>query len=554
MSSAYHNHQSTQILTSTRSSNVGTQIITLPHSNQTGMVRVKRERSPTPPPSLSRRLVTSGAKWCFPVPSNCQKTAPNWANHRKEWLERERGVLRSLGVKTGKVYLRDDGLSIDWMSDVPVWSDTLRPASEPKDLASAIERTHTVNEISSLRLRPAPKAPVRALPPPPRPSFIMNGTTNPSPAQRQKMTTSPPYPIPPPMIVPAPRRSAREVAVRSNWHQDSSSISIKNEPSTWSPLATGADNRGRFTQSQGGDTPLPNVTTHVPFVPAFPSSIPSGVQNRFTPGRGNDTSQLSFATQVPPVSVPWSISPSVIDQPTQSPSPNASPQVSRVPSLSPRMSTPAMQPSRPPEKPETLPNAPTTQGTTGFDFNAVLHTPVKPITEPDPSMTDIEAASLVYLKRYIQTFDADRSSLAPAYSRNAFFSYQFHVSQPGHSPLTRTSFVPDSGSRIPAKGAHNIKQGRLEIMSALLSMGKHKFCTSGPSHVQFDVKYLGEVGVLVVCNGELMDPLEQHQKIFLSQSFLLRKKDEDEEDRVSEEVWPLVAVSHQMTIREQTSG
>ncbi|KAH7913194.1 hypothetical protein BJ138DRAFT_1146561 [Hygrophoropsis aurantiaca] len=149
-----------------------------------------------------------------------------------------------------------------------------------------------------------------------------------------------------------------------------------------------------------------------------------------------------------------------------------------------------------------------------------------------------------YLRQYIQTFDFDRASLASAYSRGAMFSYRVHNS------LDVTGNV----NRPSTPSPENIKRNRLDITTTLLSLTSHKFTPSSHStHLKYDMMYLGEgLGMFVVCRGPLVDSADE-QRQWMTHSFVLRKKADDEEDRSAEGVWPLVALSHQITIFEGES-
>jgi hypothetical protein len=129
---------------------------------------------------------------------------------------------------------------------------------------------------------------------------------------------------------------------------------------------------------------------------------------------------------------------------------------------------------------------------------------------------------------------------------------------------------------ISAEPLDGVKQGRLDIIEAILSLEPHKFNPSATDNINisYDVAYLGEAaGLLLACYGQVFDPHQNHQ-LFVNQSFVLRQKALDEEDRCvtplsfsfrlilkslpawycwyrfAEGVWPLVAVSHQMVVRD----
>ncbi|KAI0924979.1 hypothetical protein AcW2_005695 [Taiwanofungus camphoratus] len=157
---------------------------------------------------------------------------------------------------------------------------------------------------------------------------------------------------------------------------------------------------------------------------------------------------------------------------------------------------------------------------------------------------EMETAALEYLRKYFQTFDSDRSALASAYCRAATFSIQNWDWPSTPAMLGRCSPVT------------SLKQGRLKIMASLLSLhDDQKFCKEGGTTVEYDTIYLGNtVGVLLICYTHHSEVTTEKNESKVGewacdQRFLLRSKEWDEEDRLSEGLWPFIAVSHQMTIR-----
>jgi len=173
----------------------------------------------------------------------------------------------------------------------------------------------------------------------------------------------------------------------------------------------------------------------------------------------------------------------------------------------------------------------------------------------DNEADELHTSSLDFLRRYIKIFDEDRSDLASAYSHSAVFSYRMHeLDLTSASTSSRLeAFAPAfSSSGTSGSGeALGVKQSRLEIIDALLSLDlSHKFCAQGDANVEYDIACLDPSNdVLLICYAEIVD-IRQGNKLSVDQSFILRKKECDEEDRLSEGLWPLVAISHQMTIRD----
>lgn len=64
---------------------------------------VKREQSPTPPPSLDPR--TSGTIR-VDIPLSCQKTQPDWREKRNRWIADEVERLKRLGLQIPKRLVR----------------------------------------------------------------------------------------------------------------------------------------------------------------------------------------------------------------------------------------------------------------------------------------------------------------------------------------------------------------------------------------------------------------------------------------------------------------
>lgn len=74
-----------------------------------------RSHYPNPSSNPSRRLVTSGSKWCQPVPDECRAYNPFYKESRQAWLEKEmRWLKEERGLKILRAFYRDDGLTINW--------------------------------------------------------------------------------------------------------------------------------------------------------------------------------------------------------------------------------------------------------------------------------------------------------------------------------------------------------------------------------------------------------------------------------------------------------
>ncbi|KAG6844538.1 hypothetical protein H0H87_006128 [Tephrocybe sp. NHM501043] len=144
-------------------------------------------------------------------------------------------------------------------------------------------------------------------------------------------------------------------------------------------------------------------------------------------------------------------------------------------------------------------------------------------------LEQFEPMAVDFLHRYIKAFDIGASALRPAYASSAFFS-------------CRTLSKPQSVSTC---------QGRSSIKRALTRLSSYKFLPEGTARdmqVHYDVAPLGAEaggGLLLTMHGEIVDSRAGSGVIMgLDQAFVLQKTNSEEG------VWPLVAVSHQITIRE----
>ncbi|EIW83827.1 hypothetical protein CONPUDRAFT_150879 [Coniophora puteana RWD-64-598 SS2] len=173
---------------------------------------LKRELSPTPPPP-PRQSACQGTKRFAPFPADCHPPDPNYKRNRQLWAQQKLGEIQRLGLQKEKLFIRDDGVTVDWSSPFPVWTDTLTPAYGVYAVVEPTQNTkEAVSALGGKRLRleeprpltppastspkltsvikpptPAEISPKRKLPVPPRPS-----------AYHQKVglssTHSPPHP------------------------------------------------------------------------------------------------------------------------------------------------------------------------------------------------------------------------------------------------------------------------------------------------------------------------------------------------------------------------
>ncbi|KAL5531490.1 hypothetical protein ACEPAG_4367 [Sanghuangporus baumii] len=114
----------------------------------------KRERSPTPSLTTTLEPRTSGVKLVAPLPIACKSSSPNYHAARKQWVWEEMKVLTTLGLTVTNKFVRDDGLSLEWESPVPVWPDTLKPANLPSPSSSSPMRI--TQEDIPMQIEPEP--------------------------------------------------------------------------------------------------------------------------------------------------------------------------------------------------------------------------------------------------------------------------------------------------------------------------------------------------------------------------------------------------------------
>jgi len=134
----------------------------------------------------------------------------------------------------------------------------------------------------------------------------------------------------------------------------------------------------------------------------------------------------------------------------------------------------------------------------------------------------MQSAALQFLQQYGQTFDRDQRALAEAYSPHATFS-------------------------CPSRGLRT--QGRDGILDALTRLGHGALCSE--RDVAYDVISVPGVGVLLVVLGTMIRT-QDDKDVGYTMSFVLQQP-RDHEDRESGQgtgQWPLVAVMHQIVLRE----
>ncbi|GLB43259.1 hypothetical protein LshimejAT787_1301600 [Lyophyllum shimeji] len=160
-------------------------------------------------------------------------------------------------------------------------------------------------------------------------------------------------------------------------------------------------------------------------------------------------------------------------------------------------------------------------------------------------LEDVEPIAVDYLQRYIRAFDADPSTLQHSYAPYAVFSIR----------------TPAAGTAATLRPAE-VCQGPDEIAGRLSLLRQYKFCPAGRgADVVYDVVSLGAAaagGIFLTTHGAVVDTSVEPRArtLAVDQAFVLQQRAGrgKEGGAGAEDGWPLVAVSHQMVIREIAGG
>ncbi|KAJ7579083.1 hypothetical protein C8J56DRAFT_964786 [Mycena floridula] len=166
-------------------------------------VRIKSE--PLPPELESSslpRAITTGTHRVHPLPSDCEKTHPEFQKNRLKWSKAELDALetqfrrRGVVIEIERKLLREDGFVIDWVSSVPVWSDTLKPvnAVEGDESAPIVIDSDEEDEM----IPEPPRRPVVTTRPPAPPPLSETPFTMPSSRPSQSRPRADFIPVPKP--------------------------------------------------------------------------------------------------------------------------------------------------------------------------------------------------------------------------------------------------------------------------------------------------------------------------------------------------------------------
>ncbi|EED81886.1 predicted protein [Postia placenta Mad-698-R] len=490
-----------------------------------GTPPVKRERSLSPVLPSSPRVTTEGSIRFAPLPEHCRKAHAQYIANRKVWVNQEVKKLKQINpsIRAVRVLTRDDGMVIDWRSSVPVMSDTLLsankgqdpPPSRPSATPDALSVGLSVLEVpQSQQLSPN-----RGTPPLSPPIVAMCEPEGvpascASPAARYDVTpSSAGNSSNLPMAKSAAKLDNSDNCASSRANS-SSSTAGRNAAPTRAPNSA---KREEIAHPQPGPSCVTRSTpSSSPCADAnvIPQGVTSEQHQQPDPSRRSDQ-PAPPGTTLPPTQ-------GAMARPGESPVvPQETAPASRK-SLSQSLELPRRAPpqmSHPETTPDCSSSRPSPPVPTQFEDLSTpsVHQLVAAISTPtrtsDEEGYQMESAALDFLRRFIVTYDSDRSALASAYSRFATFSVQT---------------IARSGRTLEGPDPRKLKQGRLDIMAGLLCLpDERRFCASGPTKVEYDVVHLGATfGVLLICYSG-----NESGTWACDQRFVLQYKDWDEEDR-----------------------
>ncbi|EDR05179.1 uncharacterized protein LACBIDRAFT_294891 [Laccaria bicolor S238N-H82] len=442
-----------------------------------------------PPPPPSRRLITESCT-LFPIPDNCRKSYPTYYQNRKNLFREKVSWLAGFGLKKTRVFFRDDGMVVEWTSSTPVWSDTLMP--EAPSLAMVIRSVHEANSLSPERLlqgKHASEAEAARASQESRKPASSKDHPKPKPSQRKF------NPVPIPRRKPATKGS-QVVEQGVGVTPERKNIDLASD-----------DYSRRVRKEEDHATEV--VEGLIPFRSMSLEEIRGHpvVKKEESPGF------------VPGSDVPRFASEDLVTQTLLHPEKHTSHQPTPIPDKD-----------------------------LGWK-------------EVSTVWAELDTVALAFIDRYIRTFDSDRSKLEKAYTKNAIFSARIHTPSP---PKTYTPFFSDS--RLLASITTRKQIGRAQIIEYLNALGPHQFCPHGTMRNVAYTLMLHEGLVLMTVHGEVVNPggggsdseggAELDHVVSLDQSFVLRRpesdgKEEEGDGDSGEAAWPLEALSHQMTVREE---
>ncbi|KAF8521009.1 hypothetical protein JB92DRAFT_2892419 [Gautieria morchelliformis] len=534
-------------------------------------ISVKRELSPTPPPSLAPR--TAGTIR-IDIPRSCLKTELGWKDRRDKWVTEETLKLRALGLKVDKRIIREDGLALDWVSPVPVCPLTLKPINSVPPSAQALQPQHvpgkqayadplghalrdqTISARVSNVLKPnapvhtqthVPKEKGREYAPPMpdddpgvTSNFVVVGAATrkePEGPSSERAAESAPDEVQwehrkllPPDLRPSTqfRRGSREAAKdrksrRLAWitkeiekvegYTGEKVGSFKYDGDHVIIYLSKAVYYARRRDEQARDLPeRPAQLDHGQAHDSHASSTVSRSEPTLIPSHSAKASQKSRVKNPVPLHPQISVK---LGSSTASANASTTAANAQLPHSSSHMAPNALSSNEP-----TSSAAASRNRTSTVVESAVGNSEVA-----------IQARGLGFLERYLQLFDSNRGALVLAYTPNATFAF--------------------TEETISGQSSQVLKTGRFEIVETLKTLGPDQH-HSPLADIAYNIATLGDMspgGLLLTCEGALIPvdrPIHQQEHQYFSRIFVLKQN-----DGASRQTWPVQIVAERLTIQKK---
>ncbi|EMD38988.1 hypothetical protein CERSUDRAFT_112699 [Gelatoporia subvermispora B] len=331
-----------------------------------GAGKVKQERSPSPALLPAARPATEGSARFAPLPRECKSSVSGYQGHRQRWIKGETLKLHAKGLKVERIFVRDDGMVIDWTSPTPVMSDTLLPA------------------------------------PPPVPGSVPEESPVPSSAHGAS----------------EPSDSVPDSTASGGLSRDMRTVSIDGATDVPAPVSPPTNKRDK---GKGTEVPSRVLEPPPPAVVSQPGSTLSNsvdsVERLLSPDAmdiDQNTPQVPLPRSLnPPRTSPQTAGSSIVA--TEKAAERNTQAVRDHATLDARTTAAATS-----ESPAPIASSARAGSALPQKMEPVAEVLVDDFVDKD----EIEDAALAFLRKYITTFDKDRATLAPAYSHEAIFSIQ----------------------------------------------------------------------------------------------------------------------------------
>ncbi|KAH6916457.1 hypothetical protein BKA70DRAFT_1255880 [Coprinopsis sp. MPI-PUGE-AT-0042] len=512
----------------------------------------------TVPEQAEHRLITSRCEH-YEWPDNCRKSNLDVQKNRKTFMRAEVKLLEGKRLTVTKRLFREDGMVLEWISPIAVWNDTLLPEEKHESIAGSINSSATPEQrrlVEAVRKGTPPRT---SNSPSRKHVKLQPGTTGSSSMvidslpQGSASSTSQEAPEPP---LPAPR------VVRPSQRDRPTPKSPKRK---FRPVQ-----RSKLRDVQGPSDPRVSDSSTSP---PSPRDRPAEVQtSQATRGRGSMSAiDLVDNTMVGVVEMQESLPP--------------------LPKRRPRRSLANASDTSTPRNGEA-----TSQGLWhGNTSDVLLDHPVERCAHSDYGASSEEreigvSLAEAFIMKYMGHFDEDRPLLEMAYTTNATFSCSIHeTSSEGGSTGMAELFAcqPFTGQGHTSRPQAVLVQGRTKVVDSLQCLGPYLLSYDDSRRPFYDVAVLTMVAnrtgtmrdlVLLTVHGDAVHANVETGKdhvLSVDQTFLLCRPEDledwekEEESGGSvwgspslrraegtgddEEDWPLLALSHQMVVRDKST-